>query len=479
MTRQPTVDSRQLTAPPPTPATGAGGGSGFRRRRSGTALTVGAALAVAGAVAVALPTAAGAATVRLTAEEAAARAVGVSHVAAAAAARVGATQETVRSADAAALPSVAVAASVAQRSSVPEFAVPINGPLQPALVIAPDITTTYGSALRLQQALYAGGAITGLREAARHDAGASAATRAATVADLRLNAQLAYWEAVRAAASVEVARAQEERAARLLDDTEGLFQAGMAVRADVLAARERIASARVQSVTAQAQADNALAQLASLVQMGPGDTIELADSLAGPLPPPPPSARELQDHALAARPELAASAEQIAALAARRDVAAAQARPSVGAAAELDYARPNVRYFPQADQWKESWSVGVQASWTLFDGGKARADAAAVRLNQSAAGRDRDELTRQILLEVENDRRNLDSALAAVSAADAARASAVERETEAKERHAAGLAPMVDILDAESQLAAAEQQRVNARAGSWMAAAVLARAVGQ
>ncbi|HLE60783.1 MAG TPA: TolC family protein, partial [Thermoanaerobaculaceae bacterium] len=66
-----------------------------------------------------------------------------------------------------------------------------------------------------------------------------------------------------------------------------------------------------------------------------------------------------------------------------------------------------------------------------------------------------------------------------VLAADAARAAGVEREKEARERHAAGLAPMVEILDAQTQLASAEQQHVNARAGSWIAAAVLARAVGQ
>ena len=186
-------------------------------------------------------------TIKLDADAVAARAVEVSHVAAAAAARLSATQETVKAADAAALPSLSLSASLAQRSSVPEFAAPINGPLQPPVVLNPDITTTYGTGLRLQQALYSGGAITGQREATRHDGQASAANLATTVADLRLSAQLAYWEAVRAAASVGVARAQEERAKRLLDDTQALFDAGMAVNADVLAAKERIASAHVQA----------------------------------------------------------------------------------------------------------------------------------------------------------------------------------------------------------------------------------------
>jgi outer membrane protein len=418
-------------------------------------------------------------TVRLDAQGAAVRAVQVSHVAAAADARLAATGETVKAADAATLPSFALGASVAQLSSVPEFAAPINGPLQPPVVLYPNITTTYGTSVRLQQAVYAGGAIDGQREATRHDVQASAASRATTVAELRLSAQLLYWEAVRAAASVVVARAQEDRATRLLEDTKALFDAGMAVRADVLAAEERIASAHVQLIVAQTQADNSLSKLRSLLQIDAGDTVELADSLTGPLPSPPAAVEDLQGQALARRPELAAYAAQIAALHARRQVAGAKALPSVGAAAEFDYSLPNMRYFPQEAKWNDSWSVGLFASWTLFDGGKARADTATVQFTERAAAQERDEVTRQILVDVTNDRRNLESALAAVAAADAARAAGVEREKEAEERHAAGLAPMVDILDAQSQLAAAEQQQVNARAGAWMAAAVLARAVGE
>jgi outer membrane protein TolC len=102
-----------------------------------------------------------------------------------------------------------------------------------------------------------------------------------------------------------------------------------------------------------------------------------------------------------------------------------------------------------------------------------------VQFSERAALQDREELTRRILVEVQNDRRNLESALAAVLAADAARAAGIEREKEAQERHAAGLVSMVDVLDAQAQLASAEQQQVNARAASWIAASLLARATGQ
>ncbi len=426
-----------------------------------------------------LPGAGSAETIRLDAQAVAARIVEVSHVAAAATARLGAASENVQAADAAALPSVSASATVAQRSSVPEFRLPFALSGQQPLVLAPDITTTYGTGLRVQEALYSGGAISGLREATRHDSDIVAAARSQTIADLQLAARLAYWEAVRASASVDVARAQQERAKRLFDDTRALFDAGMAVRADVLAAEERIATARVQVIAAENAAENARSQLRSLLHIDPSDRLELADSLPGPLPAPPAPVEELQGLALAKRPELIAMAAQLEALRSREQLARAEGRPIVGAVAQWDYSRPNQRYFPQADEWKSSWSVGLLASWTLFDGGKARADTSASRLTQRAVSEDRQDLERRIRVEVENGRRNLESALATVAAADAAHEAGLEREKEARERHSAGLAAMVEILDAEAQLAGAELQRVNSRASSWIAAAFLARAVGQ
>ena len=461
MRGQPRVHSRTLPTPQPAPAHMA-----WR-------------CAAAAALLVAAAAPAGAETLRLTAETAAARAVAVSPVAAAAGERLTAAQEAVRAADAAALPQVTASAALARRSSVPEFQLPFAAPGQPALVLVPDITTTYGTGVQVAEPLYAGGAIAARRLASRHDGEASAAARSQTAADLRLAAREAYWDAVRAAAAIDVTAAQEQRAQRLLSDTSALLDAGMAVKADVLAAKERLASARVGRITAEAAAANAIAQLRSLLQLDPDATVELADSLAGALPDAPPPLEVLRRRALADRPELAVAAAQIAAASAREQLARAPARPDLAALAQWDYSRPNQRYFPQQDEWKESWSVGVAASWTLFDGGKSRADTAASQAGQRAAARERDELARRIALEVETGRRNLESALAAVSAADDARAAARERETAARERHAAGLAAMVEILDAEAQLAGAEQQQINVRAAAWLADAALARAVGR
>jgi outer membrane protein len=418
-------------------------------------------------------------TIRLDAEGAAARAVQVSSVAAAAVARSDAARAAVAATDAALYPAVLADAAVSQRSAVPEFAAKVNGPLQPEVLIYPNIETAYSASLQAYQILYAGGAVDAGRAASRHDLESSDAARQQIVTDLALAGRLGYWEAVRAEAGLEAAGAAEERAQRLLIDTQAQLEAGMAVKADVLAAQSRLASSHVAVVRAQTRRLDARAQLRSLLHLAAADQITLADRLTVALPPEPPPLAEMTTDALAHRPELAEVDAQLAGLVAREQLARAPARPTVAATAEWDIARPNLRYFPLVDAWNDTWSVGVAASWKLFDGGKARADARAAQANQRAVTEQRSELVRSISLEVETARQDLLAALGTVDAADAARAAAVERERASRERLAVGLAPMVETLDAQSDLATAEQQQIDSRAAAWISAARLQRATGR
>jgi outer membrane protein TolC len=418
--------------------------------------------------------------VSLDADRAAARLLEVSHLSGAAAARSEGARLSIESADALRLPSVALQASASRRSSVPEFRLPITLPGGgEAPLLAPDIETVWSTGLRLQQPLWAGGAIDAGRRAARDEAAGAEARRDETRSGLVLAAKESYWAAVRGVAGLEVARAQQGRAARLLDDTEALAAAGMAVRADVAAAKERLASATLLLVRSETASARALAELRSLLDIPPGDGVELADSLASPLPDSPPPLDELLSKAMAARSELAASEAAIDAARAREALVSAPGRPALSLVGQLDYARPNNRYFPVADEAKDSWSVGLVASWTLFDGGKARKDAAAARAAGRAAEEERSELTRRIALEVETRRMLAASARAEVEAAAAARTSAEARLEGARERREAGLAPISEVLDAENALAAAEQAEIEARASVWLAAARLDRAVGR
>lgn len=431
---------------------------------------------VAAAAAVALPAAAE--TLRLDAEIAARRAVEVSDLAAAADFRIVGAEAGVTFADAARLPVVEATATAAQRNAVPELAAPLAGPGTSPVTLFPSIDTTYWAGLGVSQPIYTGGAITAGREASASDLEAVTADRRRVLADLRYEARSGYWLAVATAATVDAALAREARAARLLADARAMREAGMAVDADVLAGEARVASARVAVIRARTSARDAENRLRSLLALPAATGLELADARTAAVPLPPATLGELTAVA-ATRPEAATLEARIAGLSARERVVAAARRPALSLAGQWDVSRPNSRYLPLEDAWNDSWSVGLVAGWTLFDGDRVRSQAAVTRAERDALRSDLAELDRRIRLEVETARRDLEAALEAVPAADAARVAAAARERASDERYAAGLAAIQELLDAQAELADAELEQVRTRATAWLAAAALERAVGR
>jgi outer membrane protein TolC len=417
-------------------------------------------------------------TLRLDAATAVQLAIEASALVDAADARIAGSEAAVAAADGARLPVVQASAKVAQRNPVPELSAPLGGPGATPVVIFPNIETTYSAALGVAQPLYAGGAITAGREASRLDLDATTADRRRTLADLRLAARLGYWRAVATAAEVDAARAREHRAERLLGDAEALRAAGMAVDADVLAARARLAAARVAVIRAATGVRDSEARLRSLLALSAGTVVELADARTAAVPPPPAPLGELTG-AAASRPELVALDARISGLQARERALAAARRPSVSLAGEWDLARPNPRFMPLEDAWDDSWSVGVVANWILFDGHRTRSEGAVVRSERDALIAQRAEADRQIVLEVETARLDLAAALEAVPAADDSHAAAAARELASRERYDAGLAPIQEVLDAQSDLADAELEQIRIRTSAWISAAALDRACGR
>ena len=418
-------------------------------------------------------------SVRLDAQRAADMAVDASHLSQAAADRVRATESAVEAADAARLPVLTAAAGVAQVNNIPEFSAPVNGPDQPPTVIFPNITTWYQADLSVTQPLYTGGGITAGRDVARMDNDQASWAAAMTALDLRFSARGYYWKAIAAAAAVEVAMAQQRRADRLLEDTRALRDAGMAVDADVYAGQARVAASQVDIIRAQTEKERTLAELRSLLALSPETEIVLADAGTDAVPPLPQALTELQAQALAGRPELKIADARIGGLGARARAVDAARMPSVALSGQWLLARPNQRFLPLEDVWNDSWRVGVAASWQLFDGNRTRAEAATVRAEQEAVRADRGELERQVKLQVETARLELEAAIDAIEAADASRRSAAAWEESSKERYAAGLASISEMLDAQADLTAAEVAQVRARVAAWLAAVTLERAVGK
>ena len=121
------------------------------------------------------------------------------------------------------------------------------------------------------------------------------------------------------------------------------------------------------------------------------------------------------------RPELRAADERTRAAEKRKGAAQGALLPQVSLLASALTARPNDRFLPRTDAWNSSWSVGVSASWSIFDGGRSWADAAQRAAQARAAELGEEDLARRVRQEVTARRLDLASAVRAQAVADSRR----------------------------------------------------------
>ncbi len=416
------------------------------------------------------------APLRLTVEEAITRGLATSHRIAEATARKETADAVADERHAAALPQVAAQAGYMRTNHVDEFGVIM--PNNQLRVIYPDVPDNYRTRLDLQWPVYTGGRVDALERAARIEATASADEIAVARADLTLEITRAYWTLLTTSESLRVV---EEAVARInahLGDVRNQLAAGLIPPNDVLTVEAQQSRQRMLTIQARVAREVAEAELGRLVGAAPGTPIELASPLQ-PGPPVRESIGALLETARRQRPERAALEKRIAAARERGTAALAGRKPTVAVGGGVDYARPNPRIFPREAAWKTSWDASVNVNWPLFDGGRARSEAAEAAAALRAVEARLADVDASLAVELRQRLAEAESSRAAVDAAADAVRSATEARRVLGERFAAGVATSTDVLDAQVALLQAELDRTQAMAGVHLADARLARALGQ
>ena len=372
-------------------------------------------------------------------------------------------------------PLVSVLGGYTRTNHVDEFVIATPG--GPARALYPDVPDNYRARLDLQWPIYSGGRAGALVHAARAEGAAAGADLVAARADLRLEVTRAFWALATARESEAVLNRSVESLDAHLRDVRSRLEQGLVPPNDVLSAEAQRSRGRVLALEARNLRASVEADLRRLI--GDDGTVPLVPETPPGTPPPPADPAALIQEALGLRPEREALRERVAAARARQAAAAAGRHPQVGLGGGYDYARPNPRIFPRLDAWENSWDVSVNVSWSLWDGGRRRAEsaeaAAASRVIEARAG----EFDRQIALEVRQRWLEADSSRAAIeAAADGVRA-ALEARRVLRERYAAGVATSTEVLDAETALLQAELDHTRALSNERLARARLERAVGR
>ncbi|MBU1408359.1 MAG: TolC family protein [Gammaproteobacteria bacterium] len=324
----------------------------------------------------------------------------------------------------------------------------------------------YGPSLSLAYVIYDFGARAASIDAQRYQLIASLLSNNRTLQDTVAAVETAYY-AVLAARAQLAAQAQQETALRTsLDAVDVRLRGGLAARADQLRARAALSEATLARQATErdlAKAEAALKQAAAIEQTR---ALVLDWEVA---PPAPLDAATLLADLLAEaerqRPDLRAL--QAAAASARADAQRARAArwPSLSLAANTG------RTFFLEDELSPStsYSVGVNVSVPLFDGGRLAAEARAAERDAERLQADVDSQRSQVSLAVAEAYHDVRHAQAQREGVVIQFDSASESAQAAEARYRAGVGSLLELLTAQADLARARQAQAQADA-DWLAA---------
>ena len=421
--------------------------------------------------------AAQAGALRLTLPDVLERALAASHRIGEFEARQDAAKASVDARAANDMPTITALGGYARTNHVQEFAIQ-GAPGTAPRVIYPDVPDNWRARLDVQWPIYTFGRFEGLDRAARAEADAAGKDVATAKADTRLDATRAFWALVTATESVRVVEDAMTLVDAHLRDVRNMFASGLVAPNDVLSVEAQRSREQVLLIEARNNRNVAEADLRRLIGAGPEVSITLDAALEGPAGDVP-AYDALLAEARAQRTDRQALVARIGGIGDRRSAVAAGLKPTLAVVGGVDYARPNPRIFPRSPDWQESWDVGFNVAWPLWDGGKVKADVAEISANQRAAQERLADLDAYLAFEVKQRRLDLEAAQAAiVAAADGVRAASEARRV-VGERFKAGLVPNTEVLDAQQALLFAEFERTRTLAAARLAQARLDRAVGR
>ena len=419
----------------------------------------------------------------LTLEEAIAQGIANSQRLAELQSRVEAAAFAMAGRRAADLPILALQGGYTRTNHVQEFS--IVAPGRAPQVVYPDIPDNYRTRLDLQWPIYTGGRAEALERAARAERFAATQDVAAARADLRLEITRAYWAAVTAGETEAVVRRSLEAVDAHLSDVRARLAAGLVPPNDVASAEAQASRQRLLALEAANQRQIAEADLRRLtaneapVLRLTADATKKGDSPLFSQIKGTTSVSELTAGARTLRPERMALEQRAAAADLRAAAVAAARKPQVAVGGGYDYARPNPRVFPRSGDWRTAWDVSVNATWTLWDGGRRAAESGEARALAAALKSRVAEFDRQLTFDVRARHYELESSREAILAADEGIRAATEAERVVGERYKAGVVTSTDVLDAQVARLQAELDRARAVANVRLAEARLERALGR
>ena len=328
------------------------------------------------------------------------------------------------------------------------------------------------ASLTLSWLLFDFGARSASLENARQLLSAAASTLDASVQTVFLTALQSYYNAQAARAAVSAALQSEKASRASLTAAEVRYTVGTGTPADRLQAQTAWSQATLNRIRAEGTLKNAYGALANV--MGLDASLPLGLAEIGNSAPDASFERDIDAliaEARDRRPDLKAAEAQVKAARASIDSTRASSLPSVSLSA-------GPSWVDNGNVASHSSSIGLTLSVPLFSGFDSSYKLRAAQARADAALAQRDNVRLQVALDVWTAYQNLTTASQTLRTSADLLASAEQSERVALGRYKAGVGTILDLLNAQSALAAARVQGIQAQLDWNVSRASLARAVG-
>jgi outer membrane protein TolC len=353
---------------------------------------------------------------------------------------------------------------------------PSLGPL--AASESPQNATTFTTSLTLPLSDYVL-RLMPAHDAARAELDASHASLQATRRKTRYEARALYYDWVRAELEASAAAQNLELGQEHLEHLQALARAESASLADVARVEATVASSERVLVEARNLAALQRERIAiALHDPQPGELLIGEDLTRSPEGPEHDDIVELSRRAERLRPELAVAEHAARSYDAQARVSWSRVLPRLDALGQSTFANPNSRYFPQEDEFKGSWQVGLQLSFQLSDSLASRTQVSVAHAQAAEARAQRAELVDAVRVEVVEAVLAQRTARAGLASSSRRLAAAATSYRARRERFFVGAATTVELTEAQTELFNAELEAVQAEVAIRVARARVAYVSG-
>jgi outer membrane protein TolC len=281
----------------------------------------------------------------------------------------------------------------------------------------------------------------------------------------------AYAQALSASARVDAARSQVDTSQALYNQAVDLKQGGLIAGIEVLRAEVQLATDQQRITAAQTTFEKAKLQLARLIGLPIGQPFTLADPVFT-RPIPEMTLEQAVERAYKTRGDYQAALERVRAAEATREAARGERLPVVRVTANYGELGTSIT------DSHSTFAVGGAVDVPIFQGGKTRGRLLESESDLRSRRADADDLKASIYYQVRTAMLDLQAGTEQMQVAARARELADAQLTQARDRFAAGVAGNIEVVQAQSVVALANDQYIAAVYATNLAKGAVVYSVG-